>query len=223
MKDYKLLIAAEYTLLLEKGIPTNWYFDTFTNKIYDTSGAEYSYSEHVFPIIGSTLKTHNVALLNQENITIKLREKKLSEMIDTAKKRYPIFIGTNPDINTPQGYKEVVEHRSTNDTNYAKQLGFIDGCLFYKLEQSGNNDQQLEAAFEAGIGWQQFCSEEDSSSISRFELFKRYLKSIQKPVMYDVEIDMYDKTLAPPADVYSETVNTIKFTEQGEILITKIL
>lgn len=207
MKNYKLLIAAEYTLLLEKGIPTNWYFDTFTNKVCNTSGAEYSYSEHVFPIIGSTLETHKVAgLLNQENIQQKLQEKE-----DT--------IRSNFVLDKLEHYKKELPKLS--------EASFILGAqtiLNEPLsEQQGKwNDQQLESAFEAGIGWEQFCSAEESSSISRFELFKRYLKSKQMPVIFDVEIEMenyYESSMneQPPLSVRP------KLTAAGEILITKIL
>lgn len=194
MTNYKLLISPEYTLLLEKGIPTNWYFNTFTNKIYNTSGAEYSYSEHVFPIIGSTDKSHNVAMLNQENIQQKLQEKEQSKAFDLAVKfGYGSYLSSSE-------IKRLVDFYT-----YTQSL----------QKQSGKwTDEQVQSLCKAII-------KGDFADINN-ETIEDYFKSIQEPVMYDVEIHIenyYESSMneQPPLSVRP------KLTAAGEILITKIL
>lgn len=62
----KLIKLNNEFYLLSDGIPKGYYYDGFVNKIHNTSGAQYEYAKHIFPIVASTEKLGELPLLDRK-------------------------------------------------------------------------------------------------------------------------------------------------------------
>jgi hypothetical protein len=117
--------------LLGVGIPTGYYYDDFIKNIRKTNGAEYSYSEHIFPILASTEKLGTLPLLDKKEIDKLLNKDKFR--VGKNQGRAILYVETGHEfIIFPTGKEEYAKeycdylnkrHIIANDSDYIEKLG----------------------------------------------------------------------------------------------------
>jgi lysyl-tRNA synthetase class I len=129
-KTYRLKYLKNNYYLLGVGIPNEYYYDNFIKNIRNTNGAEYSYAEHIFPVLASTEKLGNLPLLNKKEIEKILNKDKFR--VGKNQGRAILYVETGHEfIVFPQGKEEYAKeycdylnkkHLIANDCDYIEKL-----------------------------------------------------------------------------------------------------
>lgn len=127
MISLQLIKLDNHYHLLDTGIPNRYYYDDFVKNIRSTNGAEYSKSEHIFPIIASTKKLggqiptpnidfNQVSLLLSDNINY------IQQLAELKYKKIKYY----SELGNPQGSTQSHQIHQEEIKSFQRE-GFIEG------------------------------------------------------------------------------------------------
>lgn len=146
--------------LLGVGIPTGYYYDDFIKNIRNTNGAEYSYSDHIFPILASTEKLNNLPLLDKKEINKILNKDKFR--VGKNQGRAILYVETGHEFITfPSGKEEYAKeycdylnkkYLISNNCDYIEKLALekypVDMGYFVGLKLTDRNKERRDIFIE---------------------------------------------------------------------------
>lgn len=158
-KTLRLKYLKNNYYLLGVGIPTRYYYDDFIKNIRNTNGAEYSYSDHIFPILASTEKLNNLPLLDKKEIEKILNKDKFR--VGKNQGRAILYTETGHEFITfPTGKEEYAKeycdylnkkHLIANDCDYVEKLALekypIDTSFSFNMRDSWDKNKERRDIF----------------------------------------------------------------------------
>lgn len=220
--------------LLGVGIPTRYYYDDFIKNIRNTNGAEYSYSEHIFPILASTEKLNNLPLLDKKEIEKILNKDKFR--VGKNQGRAILYVETGHEFITfPSGKEEYAKeycdylnkkHLISNDCDYIEKLALekypVEKILGIKNDKNEIRRNVFIETYKLALEdnshkkWSDKDLEDAYEGVlqnvgtsvrqSNLPSFDEYLEYISnKPSLFDCEVEA---TFPPNSPICKECGNT---------------